>query len=164
MPYLMSFTSYDCGFWHRCVRWYSIFFFHFYQNSDFSCFLKFINKCQKEILRCAPPSSHLCDFFFLKMTEYRVNFRKFQKSFCWGAGQKLFIFFNADMLQVFGTLLFFQQTFLEATCISYFCTYPSAEIPGYDVFSDPSWGLKHSFLEGSKVFCIVVMKDKSLQV
>ena len=25
-------------------------------------FFKFINKCQKEILRCAPPSSHVCDF------------------------------------------------------------------------------------------------------
>ena len=41
-------------------------FFNFYQNSDFSGFLKFINKCQKEILRCAPPSSHLCDFFLKK--------------------------------------------------------------------------------------------------
>ena len=26
-------------------------------------FSKFINKCQKEILRCAPPSSYVCDFF-----------------------------------------------------------------------------------------------------
>ena len=26
-------------------------------------FFKFINKCQIEILRCAPPSSHVCDFF-----------------------------------------------------------------------------------------------------
>ena len=25
-------------------------------------FFKFINKCKKEILRCAPPSSHVCDF------------------------------------------------------------------------------------------------------
>ena len=24
--------------------------------------VKFINECQKEILRCAPPSSHVCDF------------------------------------------------------------------------------------------------------
>ena len=26
-------------------------------------FFKFINKCQAEILRCVPPSSHVCDFF-----------------------------------------------------------------------------------------------------
>ena len=38
------------------------YFFSFFQNSDFSGFSKFINKCQKEILRCAPPSSHVCDF------------------------------------------------------------------------------------------------------
>ena len=24
---------------------------------------KFMNKCQKEMVRCAPPSSHVCDFF-----------------------------------------------------------------------------------------------------
>ena len=34
--------------------------FPFFQNSDFS---KFISKCQKEILRCAPLSSHVCDFW-----------------------------------------------------------------------------------------------------
>ena len=28
-------------------------------------FFKFINKCQKEILSCAPPSSHVCDFWLL---------------------------------------------------------------------------------------------------
>ena len=38
-------------------------FFSFFQNSDFSCFSQFINTSQKEILRCAPPSSHVCDFF-----------------------------------------------------------------------------------------------------
>ena len=38
------------------------FFFSFFQKSDFSGFSKFINKCQKEILRCGPPSSHGCDF------------------------------------------------------------------------------------------------------
>ena len=37
-------------------------FFHFFQHSDFSGFSNFINKCQKEILRCAPPSSRVCDF------------------------------------------------------------------------------------------------------
>ena len=28
-----------------------------------SLFFKFISKYQKDILRCAPPSSHVCDFF-----------------------------------------------------------------------------------------------------
>ena len=37
----------------------------------------------------------------------------------------------------------FQWTFFEATRISCFCQYPSAEIPGYEVFSHPSWELKH---------------------
>ena len=31
-------------------------------KSDFFGFSKFINKCQIEILRCVPPSAHLCDF------------------------------------------------------------------------------------------------------
>ena len=35
-------------------------------NSFFNnyLFFKFISKCQKEILRCTPPSSHVCDFTF----------------------------------------------------------------------------------------------------
>ena len=49
---------YDYGFWYTCVQWWYLqqFFFSFFQNSDFSFFSKFINKCQKEILRCVPPS------------------------------------------------------------------------------------------------------------
>ena len=39
------------------------FFFFFFPNFYFSGFLKFINKCQKEILRCALPSSHVCELF-----------------------------------------------------------------------------------------------------
>ena len=35
--------------------------------------------------------------------------------------------------------------FFEATSISSFRRYPSAEIPGYEVFSHPSWELKHFF-------------------
>ena len=38
-------------------------------------FLKFINKCQKEILRCAPLSSHVCDFLY-----YRAEVLKGSKS------------------------------------------------------------------------------------
>ena len=62
--YLRNCTSYDCGFWYTCVKWWYLQqFFSFFQKSDFSGFSKFINKCQKIILRCAPPSSHVCDFF-----------------------------------------------------------------------------------------------------
>ena len=37
-------------------------------------FFEFINKCLKEILRCVPPSSHVCDFLFFsfkRKTLYR---------------------------------------------------------------------------------------------
>ena len=65
--YLRNCTSYDCGFWHTCVKWWYLqhffFFFSFFHNSDFSGFSKFINKDQKEIMRLAPPSSYMCDFF-----------------------------------------------------------------------------------------------------
>ena len=63
-PCLRNCASYDCVFWCTCVKWWYLqqFFFSFFQNSDFSGFSKFINKCQNEILSCAPPSSHVCDF------------------------------------------------------------------------------------------------------
>ena len=38
-------------------------------------FLKFINKCQNEILRCAPPSSHMCDIFQNLSLMYICNLR-----------------------------------------------------------------------------------------
>ena len=41
------------------------FFFSFFQNSDFFYFSKFINKWQIEIMRCAAPSSHVCDFPYI---------------------------------------------------------------------------------------------------
>ena len=50
-------------------------FFSFFQNSDFLGFSKFINKCQKEILRFAPPSSHLCDFFLKVWFNNRSNIK-----------------------------------------------------------------------------------------
>ena len=54
-------------FWYSCLKWWYLqqffFFFSLFQNSDFSGFSKFINKCQKEILRCAQPSSYVCDFY-----------------------------------------------------------------------------------------------------
>ena len=52
-----------CFLVHMCkMMIYPAIFFHFFQNSNFSCLSKFINKCQKVILRYAPPSSHVCDF------------------------------------------------------------------------------------------------------
>ena len=62
--------------------------------------------------------------------------------------------FNGIMAQVFRTLVF-PVNLAEATCISCFRRYPSAGIPGYEVFSHPSWALKYFFLEGFKVFCVV---------
>ena len=41
-------------------------------NSFFKyLFFKFISKCQKEILSCAPPATYVCDF--LKMVACRVT-------------------------------------------------------------------------------------------
>ena len=39
-----------------------LFIFSFFQNSNFLDFSKFINKYQKEIMKFALPSSHVCDF------------------------------------------------------------------------------------------------------
>ena len=67
-PYLWNCSSYDCGFWYICVNWWYLqqfffsFFSSFFQNYDFSGFSKFINKCQKEILKCVPPSLFNCYF------------------------------------------------------------------------------------------------------
>ena len=44
----------------------------FFNNYLFS---KFINKCQKEILRCAPPSSQVCDFFSKSLEEGKLPFQ-----------------------------------------------------------------------------------------
>ena len=46
----------------------AIFFFFIFSKFWFSGFSKFINKCQKEILRCAPPSSQVCDFFSVSLS------------------------------------------------------------------------------------------------
>ena len=53
---------------HHCKYWhYFVFIGPFQQFSYFFFFFKFINKCQKEILRCTPPSSHVCDFSYMGM-------------------------------------------------------------------------------------------------
>ena len=47
-----------------CVKWWYLQqIFHFFKSLIFQGFSKFINKWQKEILRCAPPSPHGCHFF-----------------------------------------------------------------------------------------------------
>ena len=66
-PYLWNHTSYDgCFLVHMCKMMISLafFFFIFSKFGDSSRFSKFINKYQKEILRCAPPSSYVCEFFY----------------------------------------------------------------------------------------------------
>ena len=78
---------------HTCKMMISpAIFFHFFQHSDFSGFSNFISKCQKEILRCGPPSSRVCDFIhFFKILICRVaievkgqkivqNYKKFCRS------------------------------------------------------------------------------------
>ena len=59
----LHFSLLDCGFWYTYVKWYLQQFFSFFFKVWFLGFSKFINKCPKEILKCAPPSWHLCDFF-----------------------------------------------------------------------------------------------------
>ena len=65
---------YDFGFWYTCVKWWYLqqFFFHFFRFW-FLGFSKFTSKCQKEILRCAPPSSHVCHFLFMAKTWYNLK-------------------------------------------------------------------------------------------
>ena len=55
----ISGTVCDCGVWYTCVKWWlsPTFCFHFFKILFFLVF-----KCQKEILRCAPCFSHVCDF------------------------------------------------------------------------------------------------------
>ena len=68
------FTSYDCGFWYICVKWWYLQQFSFvFSKFWFFWFFKVINECQEEILKCVPSSSHVCDFFLLR----RLNPWKF---------------------------------------------------------------------------------------
>ena len=78
--YLRICRSYHQDFDNDVYRCFSLYFFikwnianikiilfllaHFNSFLNNSLFFKFINKCQKEILVCAPPSSHVCDFYF----------------------------------------------------------------------------------------------------
>ena len=54
------------GFWYTCAKlWYLQQFFPFFQKSDFTAFQSSINKCQKDILRCSPPSCLTWVWLFL---------------------------------------------------------------------------------------------------
>ena len=44
--------------------------FYFFNILIFLVFQKLINKCQKEILRCVPPASHVYDFFVYYSFDY----------------------------------------------------------------------------------------------
>ena len=66
---IVSISQELCLIWlwffvHMCKMMVSpaVFFIFSIFKIDFSGFSKFINKCQKEILRCVPPSSHVCHF------------------------------------------------------------------------------------------------------
>ena len=78
--YLRNWRLYHWDFVNDIYRCFSFFFFlqkynivnikiilffigplqQFFNNC---LFFKFINKCKREILRCTPSSSHVCDFF-----------------------------------------------------------------------------------------------------
>ena len=73
--YLRNCRLYHQDFDNNIYRCFSLFFLKkcnivntkiIFLLAHFNSFLKnylFINKCQKEIMRFAPPSSHVCDFF-----------------------------------------------------------------------------------------------------
>ena len=46
---------------------------HFNSFLNNYLFFKFTNKCQKEILRCAPSSLHVCDFYLYWITWIRCK-------------------------------------------------------------------------------------------
>ena len=68
------------------------------------------------------------------------------------------------MLQVFETLCCFSsRPFLKQLASHVSSDTLKAEFTRYEVFSHPSWELKH-FLEGFKVRCVVLMNDKSSHI
>ena len=68
-PYLRNFTSYDCVFWYTCVKWWYLQnFFQFFKSLICRVFQSLSMNGKMKFLRCAPPSSLVCDFFFQKCT------------------------------------------------------------------------------------------------
>ena len=64
------------------------------------------------------------------------------------------MFFNGNMAQVFGTLCCFSSKPFLKQLASHVSArrYLSAKIPGYEVFSHPSWALKKIFWKLLKLF------------
>ena len=76
MSHFVSQELYHMWLWllvHICKMMISPANFFIFFLSYFSGFSKFINKHQKKILRCAPPSSHVCDFFWLSYDLFCPN-------------------------------------------------------------------------------------------
>ena len=81
--YLRNCRSYHQDFENDIYKCFSLYFFkkcnivnvkiilcllaHFNSFFNNNLFFKFINKCQQEILRYAPPSSRVCDFLLFKL-------------------------------------------------------------------------------------------------
>ena len=74
-------------------------------------FFKFINKYQKEILRCAPPSSHLCDFLYdTLMPNYFVQVNENLKEFSEASTDCKSLFgIAADLISV-GNIMLHEKT------------------------------------------------------
>ena len=87
--YLTNCISYHQDFDNNIYRCFSLYFFkkcsivnikilfllaHFNRFFNNNLFFKFISKCQKEILRCAPPS-HVCDFLLQSNFFISTNFQ-----------------------------------------------------------------------------------------
>ena len=66
--YLRNCTSYDCGFCYTCKMMISpAIFFPFFKILIFWVFQSSSINARKEMLRCVPPSSHMCDFFYFNL-------------------------------------------------------------------------------------------------
>ena len=101
-------------------------FFLFFQKSDFSGFSKFINKCQKEILRCAPLSSDVFDFFntwMIVVLFYSIKSWIRIVWACYIAGQSFVYIYVFHKF----TEMFVKKFLLVPHCYSYkwFCCYYS---------------------------------------
>ena len=86
-PYPRNCTSYDGGFWCAYLKcWYLQQIFSFFEKSNFSGFSKFINKCQKGILKSSPLSCvwfSKCVIFVCWVTFPVQNKGYFQLYYLW---------------------------------------------------------------------------------
>ena len=104
--YLRNCRSYHWDFWYTGVKqlYLQVFFFFLKEKKcnivyikiilffigplqqffNKYLFFKFISKCEKEILRCTPPSLHVCDFlslFYQKVDSNGYYWSEFSQSF-----------------------------------------------------------------------------------